>query len=365
VFLAWKEIKYAKLRFGLIIGIIFLVGYVVFMLSGLANGLADGNKAAIEDWQASTIVLSADSNSVASASQLTQADLARVKGKQTAAVGVYSAAVKKVQHTKKENISIFGAKSTSFVVPKIIKGRLYHAKNEVIIAQNLANEGYQLHDQIKIGSSKATYTIVGITKATTYSIAPVAYLSLADFTQLKYGAQPFQSDEKEPINMVVVKGTRPSEVSISTTTSQTKLKKLSTATFISKLPGYTAEKLTLDTMIYFLFVVVAAIIGIFIYVMTLQKISMFGVLKAQGIPTRFLLKAIIAQAAIVSVIGILIAFVLALLTSLILPSAMPFALNLSQWVLYGIILILVSMLGGLFSIRTVSKLDPITAIGGE
>ncbi len=41
MFLAIKEIRYSKLRYGLIIGIMFLIAYVVFMLSGLANGLSE------------------------------------------------------------------------------------------------------------------------------------------------------------------------------------------------------------------------------------------------------------------------------------------------------------------------------------
>ena len=57
-----KEIRYAKLRYSLIIGIMVLVAYVVFMLSGLANGLSDGHKKAVADWGAQTIVLSEDSN---------------------------------------------------------------------------------------------------------------------------------------------------------------------------------------------------------------------------------------------------------------------------------------------------------------
>ena len=52
--------------------------------------------------------------------------------------------------------------------------------------------------------------------------------------------------------------------------------------FIEKLPGYSAQNLTLDGMIYFLIVIAAFIIGIFIFVMTLQKTAMFGVLKVQG-----------------------------------------------------------------------------------
>lgn len=82
MYLAWKEIRYAKLRYSLIIGIMVLVAYVVFMLSGLANGLSDGHKKAVADWGAQTIVLSEDSNKVASASILTRGDLSRVEAKE-------------------------------------------------------------------------------------------------------------------------------------------------------------------------------------------------------------------------------------------------------------------------------------------
>ena len=75
MYLAWKEIRYAKLRYSLIIGIMVLVAYVVFMLSGLANGLSDGHKKAVADWGAQTIVLSEDSNKVASASILLQSPI--------------------------------------------------------------------------------------------------------------------------------------------------------------------------------------------------------------------------------------------------------------------------------------------------
>lgn len=48
MFLAIKEIRYSKLRYGLIVGIMFLIAYVVFMLSGLANGLSEEFKKAID-----------------------------------------------------------------------------------------------------------------------------------------------------------------------------------------------------------------------------------------------------------------------------------------------------------------------------
>ena len=42
-------------------------------------------------------------------------------------------------------------------------------------------------------------------------------------------------------------------------------------TFISTLPGYTAQVLTFSLMIGFLIMIVAFVLGIFIYVLTIQK----------------------------------------------------------------------------------------------
>ena len=40
MFLAINEIKQSKLRYTIVIGVMFLISYLVFFLSGLAYGLA-------------------------------------------------------------------------------------------------------------------------------------------------------------------------------------------------------------------------------------------------------------------------------------------------------------------------------------
>ncbi|MCI1901656.1 MAG: ABC transporter permease [Bifidobacteriaceae bacterium] len=368
MYLAWKELRYSKLRYSLVIGIMALVAYVVFMLSGLANGLSNGHKKAVVDWEASSIVLSSDSNKVASASVLKRSDIDRVDASQKAGVGLFSAAIHPVSHpsgSSTTNISIFGTSASSFVVPKVTQGRLYERANEIVVSENLLAKGYKVGEHIKLGSDTTTFTIVGVTPATTYAVVPVAYLNLDAYTSLKYGSQPFASASDKPISLIAVKGKSVTDLTISTSKSDTKLTALSMDTFVENLPGYSAEKLTLSTMIYFLFVVVAAIIGIFMYVITLQKTSIFGVLKAQGVTTGYLVKSVMSQSLIVGIIGVGAAFLLGYLTSLGLPSAMPFTVDITQWILYAAILIAVSVVGGLFSIRTVTKVDPISAIGGE
>ncbi|BDQ63052.1 hypothetical protein EfsSVR2332_31300 [Enterococcus faecalis] len=133
---------------------------------------------------------------------------------------------------------------------------------------------------------------------------------------------------------------------------------------LKKLPGYSAQNLTLDGMIYFLIVIAAFIIGIFIFVMTLQKTAMFGVLKVQGVPTSFLAKAVMLQTALLAVLGVAIGLALTGITVLFLPEAMPYATNGPRMILFSVLLILSALIGGAFSIRTIAKIDPLIAIGG-
>jgi len=357
MFLAIKEMRYAKLRYGLIIGIMFLIAYVVFMLTGLASGLSEEFKKAIVDWQAQEIVLSEDANKVFAASQLTREDLDQVDAKDKAPIGLFSGAVKAKE---KENITVFGTTRDAFLLPDLLDGEMFEQRNEIIISKNMADLGFSIGEKIKIGSYDEELTIVGIFPETYYTVGPVVYTDLDTWTQLKFGDQPFASDEKKPINAIVTK----QAATIQSDGASKTLQKLSIEDFIQSLPGYSAQNMTLNAMIYFLFVVVAAVVGIFMYVITLQKTAIFGVMKAQGIRNSFIARSLLAQAFIVGVVGVALAVGLAFLTSLILPAAMPFAIMWPQWLLYSGVLILVAMIGGLFSIRTVAKVDPVIAIGG-
>ena len=55
MFLALREIRYNKARYTLIGAIIFLIAYVVFILSGLSVGLANQFKQSVIDWKAYAI----------------------------------------------------------------------------------------------------------------------------------------------------------------------------------------------------------------------------------------------------------------------------------------------------------------------
>lgn len=363
MFLGLEEMKYFKLRYILVVGVIVLVAYVAFMLSGLANGLAQGVRKGVDNWGATSIILSDDANKSLNASSLVIADLAQVDAKIKEPLGQYAGALNKTGQNKeadKINISLFGVTEKSAIKPELTEGRYFDKTGEIIVPQNLVDKGIHLGDTVKIGKLDKPLKVVGITKQNTFSIVPLIYTSIDQWQEIKFGR--IVEDDQTPINGIVVKSTPTSKIELHA--SDDHLAKYKMEDFIEKLPGYSEQNLTLNAMIYFLFVITAAIIGIFIYVMTLQKTSLFGVMKAQGISNGYIIQSIIAQTFILGIIGVAIGVILTLLTNLILPAAMPFELDTMNLLIYSVVLVIVAVFGGVFSIRTVTKVDPMKAIGG-
>ncbi len=355
MFLAIKEMKFAKLRYSLIIGIMFLISFVVFLLSGLANGLATEFSEVIDRWDAGRVVISEESNGVLAASQLTIDDLSEVKTSEKAPLALYSGSVEIAGG--KENLSFFGTQPEAFFLPELTEGKSFNEKNEVIISQALADAGLAIGDTITIGSQGVEVIVTGIFPKTSYVVTPVMYGSIEAVVETKFGSDFLAAQTNYPMNAILTEETDP-------IIENKAFQSLSTEAFIAQLPGYAEQNLTLNAMIYFLFVIAAAVIGIFMYVITLQKTALFGVMKVQGISTWFIAKSIIAQSFFVGIIGATLAGLVSYGLSFILPSGMPFAVDLGLWTIYGAVLVLVAIIGGLFSTLTVTKVDPIQAIGG-
>jgi putative ABC transport system permease protein len=355
MFLAWQEIKKNKLRFALITGVLMLVSYLVFFLSGLATGLASLNREAVDKWEASTIILTNDSDKSLYQSFMSMDQLKEINAEKTAVIGQLNAIAS--NGGNKQNISLFGINKEEFLMPNVTEGRPFEKENEVIADDSLQDEGFKLGDQLSLSSSDQRLTIVGFTDNARFNAAPVLYANLTTFHQVKFGDVADQS--KDQINGIVVQ-----DPSFSNLTDNENLESIKIESFIENLPGYTEQKLTLNFMIYFLFAISSIIVAIFLYVLTVQKISMFGVMKAQGISSSYLSRSVVAQTFILAFIGTALGFVLTIVSGIFLPAAVPVSFNLTLMVFYGVILMLVATAGAVFSVLTIVRIDPLKAIGG-
>src|SRR6476659_4694011 len=79
MFLALRELRYARLRFLMIGAIITLIAWLVFLLSGLANGLASDNAGALQRLPADHLAFQADSRLLLQRSLLPLAAVEQVR----------------------------------------------------------------------------------------------------------------------------------------------------------------------------------------------------------------------------------------------------------------------------------------------
>lgn len=358
MFLALNEIKQAKLRYGLIMGLLCLVAYLMFFLSGLAFGLMQENRSAVDSWQADTVLLSKDADANLSLSSLKTSQLKEIKADEVTPLAQLNTVAWSTQtptEEDKEKISFFGIERESFLKPTITKGRLFKSDKEVVIDQSLAEKGgFKLGDQLRVSASSQAYTIVGYTKNASFNVSPVAYLSLTAFQSLLYGQEAGIQDPN--VNAFIIKGKLADY-------PKADLQQLAIKDFINKLPGYSAQLLTFGFMIGFLVLISAIIIGIFMYVLTIQKAPIFGIMKAQGIANRTIANAVLSQTFVLSLLGSSLGLLGTWLSSLILPATVPFQ---SNWYLYALILaamVIFAVLGTLFSVFTIVRIDPLEAIG--
>ncbi|HDP2278335.1 TPA: ABC transporter permease [Staphylococcus aureus] len=349
MFLAWNEIRRNKLKFGLIIGVLTMISYLLFLLSGLANGLINMNKEGIDKWQADAIVLNKDANQTVQQSVFNKKDIENKYKKQ--ATLKQTGEIVSNGH-QKDNVLVFGVEKSSFLVPSLIEGHKATKDNEVLADETLKNKGFKIGDTLSLSQSDEKLHIVGFTESAKYNASSVIFTNDATIAKIN----PRLTGDK--INAVVVRDTNWKDKKLNQ-----ELEAVSINDFIENLPGYKPQNLTLNFMISFLFVISATVIGIFLYVMTLQKTSLFGILKAQGFTNGYLANVVISQTVILALFGTAFGLLLTGVTGAFLPDAVPVKFDVLTLLVFAIVLMIVYVLGSLFSILTIRKIDPLKAIG--
>ena len=353
MYLSLKEIWHEKLRYGLIIAMILLVTYLVFILSALANGLAQQNTQAIESWDTSRVVLAKDSDINLSQSLLTSEQTKDLKlGKSQAYVGTIGAVATSSQH-KEIRSTMIGLDWDQYIGKdmKLVSGHRVQNDHQVVVDTQFKNEGYALGDKIRLSTKGDRYTIVGFTQNAKMSVAPVVYGTMTTWRTLHNLPTSFTASG-------IISKTADFKINTSD------LNTYSANTFIQKLPGYSAQNSTFTFMIGFLFVISLIVIAVFLYILTMQKLPNYAVLRAQGVPARTLVATTIDQALILVSLGLVLGGALTAMTAKFMPLGVPmiFSAGLSIAVILGILL--TGFLGAIIPVRTILKVDPVTAIGG-
>lgn len=336
--LAIKEIKYAKFKYFLIASIIFLLCFLVLFVSSLAQGLKKDNISYIDALDTKYFIVSkdADKNIMNSNLSLNQKVIDKEDYQTLSMIPVAFSSNDKVLLSTFHNPSTKNAA----LLPK--------ENDEMILDVHLKGEIKTHH------TFKGTKHKIHITKYTDYQMyghAPVGFVTEKTLKHIRPNTNAILAQNLDDAKAI-----------------KSKLKDVE---IINKddaknaLPSFQAEQMPLNLMVFFLFLISAIVITVFFYVITIQKTTEYGILKAIGTKTSKLVQKIITE--VLTIVGVSISLSIAIMFIIdqFIPDKMPYYLNTNLiFILVGLY-ILVSLLGALLSVIKVLKIDPIKAIGGE
>ncbi|MGW7452354.1 ABC transporter permease [Streptomyces sp. NPDC054787] len=358
MFVAWRDLRFAKGRFALMGSVVVLLTLLVGLLSGLTSGLARENVSAVTGLPATHLAFAAstgDQEVSFARSQVTERawqawrEEPGVKSAEPLGIRTTNA----VSGERAAAVSVFGVDPAGPLAPKgtgLAQGR-------VVLAEKAAKElgGLTAGAALKIGPLELTVAAVSGTAA--YSHTPVVWMDLNDWQRI--GNPGTSLDTLATV--VAVSGTGV-DLAAADRAAGTAVRTVDEA--LGAIGSYQAENGSLQLMRGFLFAISALVTGAFFTVWTIQRSGDVAVLKALGASTPYLLKDALGQAVVMLALGTGLGTALAAgFGALISGGDVPFVLDAATVLVPAAIMIVLGALGAALSIRRITAVDPLTALG--
>ncbi|WP_411955051.1 ABC transporter permease [Alkalibacillus sp. S2W] len=335
--LAWKEIKNNKAKFSIVGSIILLISLLTFIISGLANGLSQDNMSLIKNFPDGTFYMAEDSNNSYAQSRIDEKKQMQLleNGGDSFAFSLQMGNLK-IDSNKQKNVSLMTYTDNKYY-QNIDNG-------EIVLDHSLKKEGIKAGDQLSFRQSENSFEVAGFVDDARFNHSPVVLINQNDFNNL-FRTQAFQI-VFSPISNKDIDG----------------LNAYSNSEFLNTIPSYQAEQMTLNMIVWFLIIISGMLFAIFFYMMNVQKLGMYGILKALGIRTNTLYTMIWTQMGIITVSALISSALLSQVFQSIAPTSMPYSLPLTSTIQLSILFIVVGFMGATLSGIQIKRIDPLQAI---
>lgn len=360
------EVRRRRLQFFLIGLIVTLISYLVAMINGLGLGLNVLAGSALRSFNADAIAYADTSGLSVIRSELSQATidaiLATPAVRDGAALG-YVAANVRTAAGEIDSAAFLGFDPGTIAEPRVVKGRaLSPGETNAMLADRefLRFSGYQLGDTVPVALRLQTheFLIVGVIEEGYFFFQPAVYVTRDTWRSLRYGDSP----NAPQASVVLLKG------SALAGTRGPGYEIVDKDTAFNNIEGVAGQQSTVSALRAFGYLIGALVIGVFFYVLTLQKVPHIGVLKALGASSGYVFRQLLVQVLAISAAGVAIALPLAMLTGDAiqrLPDPVPIAFDTRTVVTTAALLLAASIIGAAFSLRQILRTDPIIALGQQ
>ncbi|MDP9998363.1 ABC transporter permease [Pseudarthrobacter sulfonivorans] len=383
MFLAIRDIRFAKGRFALMGGVVALVTLLLVLLSGLTAGLGDQSTSAIGKLGAGSAGGSGDSSRLVDSivfgapgsneptasfteSEVTAAQVdvwQRVPGAARAEPLGISQTRFQAGDGGTTNVAVFGVASDGGLAPSPVRA------GTVVIGSTVAADlALDVGDTATVGGKDLTVTAVvddqwyshtGVVWTALPSWAEVAHISPAGGAAGGAAANP-------PVATVLAvtyeDGAVVDEAAANAAAGTVSASR--TGSF-QALGSFKSENGSLMLMQGFLYGISALVIVAFLTVWTVQRTRDIAVLKAMGASGRYVLRDAMTQALLVLVAGAGIGGAVGVLGGFAAAQAAPFLVTPATTLLPVLGIVALGLAGAALAVRRVTTVDPLIALGGN
>ena len=359
-----RELRRRPSRFIVATVVLSFLATLLLFLGGLLDGLYLGSTGAIRAQRGDVIVFSNGARDSFLRSRVTadvRAAVEAVNGvDEVGGLGFVLLGAQVPGETELADVTIAGYELPPRGLPQP------PTDNEGVADSSLKDQGVSAGDTILVGPAKSPITIIGFVDDTSFLQQGAVWVNLPTWRAVQNANRPDSAVADDVVQTLVVRGTSTASGSLSDAIDTATAAATSTLTVdeaVLALPGVKQQGQTFDQIIYSTFVVVLAVVGLFFSLLTIERIGLYGVLKAIGASTPRLFAGVVMQAVIVATISFLIGSLLAIGAAIALPAKVPLQLIPSRFVFTFAGLLLAAVLGSAISLRRVTRVDPASAIG--
>ncbi len=356
-----KELRRQPSRFASVGIALTVLVVLLVVLGGFLDGLELNQTGPYRAHEDRILVFSESSENLIQRSEVDQAQAAELADTDgVAAVGGLDLISSTATANDGEvfDIVLFGYELATDVIPSP------PANGAVVDAALTDRYGVAVGDTLKIGPSSEPVLVVAIVDDLSQG-SPTVWVSTDRWREIVEAGNP-AALPPEGVNQALVVDLAEQADIADLAAELNGLVGISAVTAIEAieaLPVVQQQSSTFEAIIGLTFVVTLLVVALFFALITLERIGLYAVLKALGAGTKDLMAGISAQAVCVSVVALVIGFGLSVVFVSLLPDDLPVRIEPARLAQIAVGVIVTAIVGSLFSLRRVLRIDPAEAIG--
>jgi putative ABC transport system permease protein len=341
---------------------LLVLSLLLLFLTGLLDGLYRGSTGAIRAQQADVFVYSDTSRESFLRSRIepdVRAAVEDVAGvDRVGGLGIALLAAEVPGETEFADVAVIGYELAPEGVGEPPAPGIAYAD------ERLKGFGVELDQTILVGPARVPIQVAGFVRDTNYLLQGALWVDPSTWRTVQNANRPDARVGEDIFQVLVVQGEGPaSQLATAIDQATEATVSLSKPDAVLSIPGTREQRTTFNQIIGTTYLIAAVVTALFFVLRTLERIPLFGVLKALGGSSWQLFTSLAVQAIAVATIAFIPAAALAALFAANSPPQFPFDLEPGRFIQVLVILVVCAIGGSLASLRRVRRIDPAQAIG--